>query len=149
MTYGDPSVTDDKDDFTDGEGAAREVIISGIDLRAGGSYSVTYENVTVQTGVGTVEFGIAFRGDGPGKGFEAVGAPKDDADALKVAVVDVAAGSGTVAVRGPAVVTVDLTAYEITIIYTADAQISADKVIAVQIPEGWSDPSDDDQDDGQ
>ena len=67
-----------------------------------------------------------------------------DADAQKVDVLDVEPGSGTVAVRGPAVVTVGLTAYEITIIYTADAQISADKVIAVQIPEGWSDPIDDD-----
>ena len=38
-----------------------------------------------------------------------------------------------------------MTAYDITIIYTADAQISEDKVIAVQIPEGWSNPIDDDQ----
>ena len=68
-----------------------------------------------------------------------------DADAQKVAVLDVEPGSGTVAVRGPAVVTVGLTAYDITIIYTADAQISADKAIAVQIPIGWSDPIDDDQ----
>ena len=57
-------------------------------------------------------------------------------DAQKVDVLDVEPGSGTVAVRGPAVVTVGLTAYDITIIYTADAQISADKVIAVQIPDG-------------
>ena len=62
-----------------------------------------------------------------------------------VNVLDVEPGSGTVEVRGPAVVTVGLTAYDITIIYTADAQISADKAIAVQIPEGWSDPIDDEQ----
>ena len=67
-----------------------------------------------------------------------------DADAQKVDVLDVEPGSGTVEVRGPAVVTVGLDAYEITIIYTADAQISADKAIAVQIPMGWSDPIDDD-----
>ena len=71
-----------------------------------------------------------------------------DAKAQIVAVLDVEPGSGTVEVRGPAVVTVGLTAYEITIIYTADAQISADKVIAVQIPEGWSDPIDDDASNG-
>ena len=86
---------------------------------------------------------LRFRGDsGPGTDFgAAVGVPVDetgtaiDADAQKVDVLDVEPGSGTVEVKGPAVVTVGLTAYDITIIYTADAQISAEKVIAVQIPD--------------
>ena len=60
-----------------------------------------------------------------------------DADAQKVDVLDVEPGSGTVAGKRsrqslPSV----WTAYEITIIYTADAQISAEKAIAVQIPIG-------------
>ena len=129
----------------------RELIISGIDLRAGESYSVEYEDVTVQPTVAEgVAFKIEFRGDGPGTDFVAVGVPLDEtgaaiADAQKVDVLDVAPGSGTVEVIGPAVTTVGLTAYDVTIIFTAEAQISADKVIAVQIPEGWSDPIDDDQ----
>ena len=138
--------------ITDDANGARELIISGIDLRAGASYSVTYEDVTVQdTAAEGVVFEIRFRGDGPGTDFgAAVGVLVDesgaaiDADAQKVDVLDVEPGSGTVEVRGPAVVTVGLTAYEITIIYTADAQISAEKAIAVQIPIGWSDPIDDD-----
>ena len=149
MAYGDPTVTDADDDFTDGAGAAREVIISGINLSAGGSYSLTYENVDVQSTAATgVAFGIAFRGDGPGTGFGAVGVPVDatgvviDANAQKVDVLDVEPGSGMVSVKGPAVVTVGLTAYDISIIYTAEAQISSGKVIAVQIPVGWSDPID-------
>ena len=122
-------------------------------MRAGGTYSVTYEDVTVQaTAAVDLAFTIEFRGNsGPGIAFGPVGVPVDesgtaiDADAQKVDVLDVEPGSGTVEVKGPAVVTVGLTAYDITIIYTADAQISADKVIAVQVPEGWSDPIDDDQ----
>ena len=125
----------------------RELIISGIDLSASGSYSVTYKDVTVQPasaeGVG---FKIEFRGNaGPGTGFGAVTHPEGEDKAQLVNVLDVEPGSGTVEVKGPAVTTVGLTAYDITIIYTADAQISADKVIAVQIPAGWSDPIDDDQ----
>ena len=144
---------DDPDDFADDAVGLTQLIVRGIDLRAGGTYSVTYEDVTVQaTAAADVAFTIEFRGNsGPGVAFGAVGVPVDDtgaaidADAQKVDVLDVEPGSGTVAVRGPAVVTVGLTAYDITIIYTADAQISADKAIAVQIPEGWSDPIDDEQ----
>ena len=147
---------DDPDDFADDAVGMRQLIVRGIDLRAGGTYSVTYEDVTVQATATVVDvpvlFTIEFRGNsGPGIAFGPVGVPVDetgtaiDADAQKVDVLDVEPGSGTVAVRGPAVVTVGLDAYEITIIYTAKAQISEDKVIAVQIPEGWSDPIDDDQ----
>ena len=144
---------DDPDDFADDAVGLTQLIVRGIDLRAGGTYSVTYEDVTVQaTAAVDLAFTIEFRGNsGPGIAFGPVGVPVDesgtaiDADAQKVDVLDVEPGSGTVEVKGPAVVTVGLTAYDITIIYTADAQISADKVIAVQVPEGWSDPIDDDQ----
>ena len=144
---------DDPDDFADDAVGLTQLIVRGIDLRAGGTYSVTYEDVTVQaTAAVDLAFTIEFRGNsGPGIAFGLVGVPLDesgtaiDADAQKVDVLDVEPGSGTVEVKGPAVVTVGLTAYDITIIYTADAQISADKAIAVQIPEGWSDPIDDEQ----
>ena len=143
-------------DIADDAVGTRQLIVRGIDLRAGGTYSVTYEDVTVQATATVVDvpvpFTIEFRGNsGPGIAFGPVGVPVDesgaaiDADAQKVDVLDVEPGSGTVEVRGPAVVTVGLTAYDITIIYTADAQISAEKAIAVQIPEGWSDPIDDEQ----
>ena len=147
---------DDPDDFADDAVGLTQLIVRGIDLRAGGSYTVTYEDVTVQATATVVDvpvpFTIEFRGNsGPGIAFGAVGVPVDesgtaiDADAQKVDVLDVEPGSGTVEVKGPAVVTVGLTAYDITIIYTADAQISAEKAIAVQVPEGWSDPIDDEQ----
>ena len=141
----DDPVDNDIDDDAVG---TRQLIVRGIDLRAGGSYSVTYEDVTVQaTALPDVEFKIEFRGNsGPGVDFgeTAVLFPEGEDKAQLVDVLDVEPGSGTVEVRGPAVVTVGLTAYEITIIYTADAQISAEKAIAVQIPIGWSDPIDDD-----
>ena len=131
----------------DAKVGSRELIIPGIDLKAGEAYTVTYKDVTVQPTAATgVAFKIEFRGGaGPGTGFGAVGTPEDEDDAQKVDVESVAPGSGTVEVRGPTVVTAGLTAYEISIIYTADAQIVKDKVIAVQIPEGWSDPIDADR----
>ena len=53
----------------------RQLIVRGIDLRAGGSYTVTYEDVTVQaTAIADLGFTIEFRGNsGPGVDFGAVG----------------------------------------------------------------------------
>ena len=66
---------DDPDDFADDAVGMRQLIVRGIDLRTGGTYSVTYEDVTVQeTAVEGVAFTIEFRGNaGPGTGFGAVG----------------------------------------------------------------------------
>ena len=88
---------DDPDDFADAAVGMRQLIVRGIDLRAGGTYSVTYEDVMVQdTAKEGVEFKIEFRGNsGPGVVFGAVGVPVDetgaaiDADAQKVDVLDV------------------------------------------------------------
>ena len=130
--------------ITDGAAGARELIISGINLNAGDTYTVTYKDVTVQpTAQADAAFKVEFRGDGPGTGFGAVATPTGQANAQKVAVLDVRAGSGMVAVKGPAVITSGSTGNDITITYTAAAQISAGKQIKVNVPTGWSAPIND------
>ena len=85
---------DDPDDFADDAVGMRQLIVRGIDLRAGGSYTVTYEDVTVQATATVVDvpvpFTIEFRGNsGPDIAFGPVGVPVDetgaaiDADAQK------------------------------------------------------------------
>ena len=135
--------------ITNGDAGARELIVSGINLSAGGTYTVTYKDVKVQSTKGGVSFKVEFRGDGPGVAgkapnqaytFAAVGTPEGQADAQKVNVMDVKPGSGTVAVAGPDVITVGSAGNDITITYTAAAQISAGKKIQVAVPAGWSAP---------
>ena len=43
---------DDPDDFADDAVGLTQLIVRGIDLRAGASYTVTYEDVTVQATAG-------------------------------------------------------------------------------------------------
>ena len=146
MTAAQRAADDPVDNYIDDDAKGeRQLIVSGINLSAGETYTVTYKDVTVQsTKADGVAFGIEFRGNsGPGTGFVAVATPKDEDNAQKVPVLDVKPGSGTVAVKGPAVITSGSTGNDITITYTAAAQISADKQIKVTVPTGWSAPIND------
>ena len=143
---GDPDVTTDDDFPVDADEVAllgaMDVTVGGVSLSAGGTVTFVYSAAMVQPGAGNASFGVAVDGgSGPGEGT--AGVTPDPADATTVAVGDASPGSGSGMVAVAQAVTIGSNGNTLTFTYTPSGAITDRALdIRVQVPSGWSPPTD-------
>ena len=143
---GDPDVTTDDTFPEDADEMALltavDVTVGGVNLDAEDTVTFVYSAAMVQPGAGDAKFAVAVDGgSGPGDAVEAV--IPDPADATTIVVGDAAPGSGSGSVEIAQAVTINSTGNTLTFIYTPSGQITDRTLdIRVQVPTGWSVPTD-------
>ena len=121
---------------------AMDVTVDGVNLAAGQTVTFVYSNATVQSAIGDAEFVVAVAGgDGPGE--DPAGVTPDPADALTVSVGNASPGSGSGTVELEAAIIANTVGNTLTLIYTPAGQIDDRSLdIRVEVPTGWSEPTD-------
>ena len=143
---GDPDVTTDDNFPEDADGAALltavDVTVGGVRLDAGETVTFVYSAAMVQPGAGNASFAVAVDGgSGPGEG--PAGVTPDPADALTISVGDASPGSGTGTLELAQAVTINSQGNTLTFIYAPSGAITDRELdIRVDVPSGWSAPTD-------
>ncbi len=142
----DPDVTTDDTFPKDTDGNAllgdMDVTVGGVSLRAGGTVTFVYSAAMTQPTAGSAKFNVAVDGgSGPGEGPMAV--TPDPANATTIAVGDASPGSGSGEVVLQQAIVAGEGGHTLTFIYTAAGAITDRALdIRVQVPTGWSEPTD-------
>ena len=143
---GDPDDAEDDDFPVDADDVAllgaMDVTVDGVNLAAGQKVTFVYSNAMVQPTIGDSAFVVAVAGgDGPGE--DPVGVTPDPADALTVSVGNASPGSGSGTVELDQAIIANTGGNTLTFIYTPAGQIDDRSLdIRVEVPTGWSEPSD-------
>ena len=119
-----------------------DVTVGGVSLSAGGTVTFVYSAAMTQPTAGSAKFNVAVDGgSGPGEGPMAV--TPDPSDATTIAVGDASPGSGSGEVVLQQAIVADEGGHTLTFIYTAAGAITDRALdIRVDVPTGWSEPTD-------
>ena len=119
-----------------------DVTVGGVSLRAGGTVTFVYSAAMTQPTAGSAKFNVAVDGgSGPGEGPMAV--TPDPSDATTIAVGDASPGSGSGEVVLQQAIVAGEGGHTLTFIYTAAGAITDRALdIRVDVPTGWSEPTD-------
>ena len=119
-----------------------DVTVGGVSLSAGGTVTFVYSAAMTQPTAGSAKFNVAVDGgSGPGEGPMAV--TPDPSDATTIAVGDASPGSGSGEVVLQQAIVAGEGGHTLTFIYTVAGEITDRALdIRVQVPTGWSVPTD-------
>ena len=141
---GDPDDESDDKEFPETNSpGAMGVLVDNVNLDVDEFVEFVYMNATVQPGSGNPAFVVAVDGGaGPGEG--AMDVTPVPSDALEVSVGDASSGSGTAMLAPPTqAVTRNSLGNELIFIYTPDGTITdRTRDFRVEVPRGWSEPTD-------
>ena len=119
-----------------------DVTVGGVSLTAGQTVTFVYSAAMVQPTAGGPKFNVAVDG-GSGPGDAVAGVTPDPADATTITVGDARPGSGSGMVEVDAAVTINSIGNTLRFIYTPSGAITDRTLdIRVQVPMGWSAPTD-------
>ncbi len=119
-----------------------DVTVGGVSLSAGGTVTFVYSAAMAQPTAGSAKFNVAVDGgSGPGEGPMPV--TPDPSDATTIAVGDASPGSGSGEVVLQQAIVAGEGGHTLTFIYTAAGAITDRALdIRVNVPTGWSEPTD-------
>ena len=139
---GDPDDDADDKEVPKGGPGAMDVLVDGVSLDEGETVTFVYSAAMVQPTTGNAAFAVAVDG-GAGPGAGPLPVTPDPEGALTVSVGDASPGSGSGEVVLQQAIVAGEGGHTLTFIYTAAAAITDRKLdIRVEVPTGWSVPTD-------
>ena len=136
-TYGGDQTAKPAENFTDDY--LRQVVVTGVNMAAAGTFTFKYKGANVQPAVGSPNFTVDFDGNLDKVTYTGIKTDMAKVTDLAVTVGEAKAGSG-MAASGQAAVIVDSSENTLTFTYTAIGEINSAREIRVSVPTGWSAP---------